>query len=709
MLKKVLWLLMLASPILLSQSFWERTEPYYGALNKMYFGNGDTVYGTQNSGFTRSTDKGLTWSTPVIVSYITDMAVSPNGNIFLTQNQFKISRSTNKGASWTVVGNGINETACNAVIVTAQGTVLAGTNSGVYRSTNNGDGWTKVAGAVHMGGDTSIAAFTSYDGVTLYALTRSNQTYPEKGFVFRSTDDGATWIKGSASLDSVTVFKAVTLSDGRIITKTNNAIRVTTDGGNSWGALGFYNEYIYDIAAGSGGEIYTTLGSSNDNILYKTTNNGSTWTPIETPYKSSGSVSTGKNGDIFIGQDQLYRSTDGGTTWKGIAVGYPNVTLMQESPKHELYFTAGGSAYQILYRSTDFGVTWKPINTGVVGIPIAGFYGDTIFVGDNYYTAKVYRSTNGGATFKSLSSNIGLGGYVNSILGTTSSLFISSSNGIYRSTDPTKSWEKVFSTGINSLKQSPNGTLFARREWSGDGMYRSTNGGTTWEPKMTGIPFTIVRSFDIAPNGDLIAGTENGIFRSTDNAENWVRIDTQSTIKPTFGVFVTFNKEGKIFAGGSKGNSDYGVFYSTNNGISWTYIENGHTTIDNQAKLLSLFAASDGHLFAGTNVGLFRSVEKTTTVKRVSSNLPLEFTVEQNYPNPFNPETKIRFHLKENGLTTLKIYDAIGREVTSLIDQHLSAGTYEVTFNAHALSSGVYIYRLQSGTKSVTKQMILMK
>lgn len=708
-MKKILtWLLL--PYVLCSQSFWERTEPYAGTLNKMYFGNGDTVYGTLNSGFTRSTNRGTTWSTPVIVSYVTDMAISPNGNIFLSQNQYKISRSTNKGASWTVVGTGINESSCGGVLVTAQGTVLAGTASGIYRSTNNGNNWTKVAGAAHMGADTTIAAFASYDGIALFALSRSNQTYPEKGYVFRSTDDGVTWIKGASSLDSVIIYKAVATADGKIIARTNNAVRVTTDGGNSWSAMGFYGKYISDVAIAQNGHVYVVLNSDDDNVVYKTTNNGISWLPMVTPYNNAGSIHVASNGDIFLGQDQLYRSTDNGTTWQALPLGYPTITLMQESPKHDLYFSVGGFAYQVLYRSTDFGLTWKPLKTGVVGIPVAGFFGDTIFVGDNYYPAKVYRSTDNGATFKSLSNNIGLGGYVNAILGTSfNTLLMATSNGIYRSVNPTKNWEKVFSTGIHSLKQSPNGMLFARREWSGDGIYRSIDSGTTWEKKMDGIPFTVVRSFDIAPNGDIVVGTENGIFRSTTNADSWVRIDTQKTIKPVFGVFVTINKEGKIFVGGSNNSSDYGVYYSENNGVSWTYIQNGYTSIDNQAKLQSLFVASDGHLFAGTSAGLFRSLQKTTSVKQVHAAELSNFRLEQNYPNPFNPSTMIRYQVPVYSHVSLKLYDAIGREIASLVNERQLAGNYEVPFDGKNLSSGVYFYKLQAEGFVQTRKMMLTK
>lgn len=86
-----------------------------------------------------------------------------------------------------------------------------------------------------------------------------------------------------------------------------------------------------------------------------------------------------------------------------------------------------------------------------------------------------------------------------------------------------------------------------------------------------------------------------------------------------------------------------------------------------------------------------------------------EFKLGQNYPNPFNPLTKIRFQLPSKEFVTLKIYDIIGREVKTLIDKEMEIGRYTVDFNAQALSSGVYFYRIQAGNFIDTKKIILLK
>jgi hypothetical protein len=85
------------------------------------------------------------------------------------------------------------------------------------------------------------------------------------------------------------------------------------------------------------------------------------------------------------------------------------------------------------------------------------------------------------------------------------------------------------------------------------------------------------------------------------------------------------------------------------------------------------------------------------------------FNLAQNYPNPFNPSTQIKYSIAEAGLVSVKIFDILGREVADLVNRQQSAGTYTVNFNAQNLSTGVYIYRIESGSFQATKKMMLMK
>ena len=88
---------------------------------------------------------------------------------------------------------------------------------------------------------------------------------------------------------------------------------------------------------------------------------------------------------------------------------------------------------------------------------------------------------------------------------------------------------------------------------------------------------------------------------------------------------------------------------------------------------------------------------------------PAVYSLEQNYPNPFNPLTTISFSIPSSGFTSIKVYDILGNEVATLVNEEKAAGNYEVNFNASNLSSGVYLYRLQAKDFTELKKMILLR
>ena len=96
-------------------------------------------------------------------------------------------------------------------------------------------------------------------------------------------------------------------------------------------------------------------------------------------------------------------------------------------------------------------------------------------------------------------------------------------------------------------------------------------------------------------------------------------------------------------------------------------------------------------------------------IQPISNEIPASFSLSQNYPNPFNPNTKIRFDVPKSEFITMKIFDALGRELTTLINEQLQPGTYEAEFNGASYPSGVYFYKIISGNNTETKKMILVK
>jgi len=119
----------------------------------------------------------------------------------------------------------------------------------------------------------------------------------------------------------------------------------------------------------------------------------------------------------------------------------------------------------------------------------------------------------------------------------------------------------------------------------------------------------------------------------------------------------------------------------------------------------SCFAVFEGPL----GVTAYSASGCPSPVSVENEELPLNYSLAQNYPNPFNPSTTISFEIPQSGIVKLVVYDMLGREVATLLNEEKTAGAYEVNFNMRNLASGIYFYTINAGSFTSTKKMILMK
>ena len=136
--------------------------------------------------------------------------------------------------------------------------------------------------------------------------------------------------------------------------------------------------------------------------------------------------------------------------------------------------------------------------------------------------------------------------------------------------------------------------------------------------------------------------------------------------------------------------------------ISYKVIEGEEWRMIEESRDLEILLQGKGEAEIPGDVTLFR-------LERVMTDLPNQFFLKQNHPNPFNPVTEIRYVIPEEGLVNLKIFNVLGEEVASLVNENQSQGNHTVIFNAEFLSSGVYIYRLEMGGNSSVKKCIILK
>jgi hypothetical protein len=96
-------------------------------------------------------------------------------------------------------------------------------------------------------------------------------------------------------------------------------------------------------------------------------------------------------------------------------------------------------------------------------------------------------------------------------------------------------------------------------------------------------------------------------------------------------------------------------------------------------------------------------------ITNLNTGVPKSYELHQNYPNPFNPVTKLRFDIPKSGHVSIVLYDVLGNEAARLVDENMNEGFYETEYNAEHLASGVYFYKLESGSYISVKKMILIK
>jgi hypothetical protein len=149
---------------------------------------------------------------------------------------------------------------------------------------------------------------------------------------------------------------------------------------------------------------------------------------------------------------------------------------------------------------------------------------------------------------------------------------------------------------------------------------------------------------------------------------------------------------------------------NSENWISLGFVDGNGTTSETH-----FYSFSDNNIEIGSYSYRLKQVDFTGTFRyyelndMVEVSTPFTYNLEQNYPNPFNPSTTISWQLKNDGLVSIKIFDQLGKEVATLVNEEKAAGSYEIEFNAASLASGVYYYRINAGTFVDTKKMILMK
>jgi hypothetical protein len=223
-----------------------------------------------------------------------------------------------------------------------------------------------------------------------------------------------------------------------------------------------------------------------------------------------------------------------------------------------------------------------------------------------------------------------------------------------------------------------------------NGWFQQTSGTTN---SLTGVSF-------IDANNGWTVGFSGTILRTTDGGENW--ISQASGINDDL-YRVSFTDANNGTAVGDSGI----ILRTTNGGTNWFSQVSGTTN--------GLFGVSFTDANNGTAVGYNGTILRTTDggasffEEKDIDEIPKAYYLSNNYPNPFNPSTKIKYSVPQTSQVQIKVFDVLGNEITTLVNEEKPTGTYELDWNAENLPSGVYFYQLRAGSFVETKKMVLMK
>lgn len=636
-------------------------------------------------------------------------------------------KSTNGGSSWTQKTNWYSESGAppyvhadhhaTVFLPGSSSTIFLGTDGGIYKSTNSGETWNHLNNGLYItqfyygavdpstskyyggtqdngtlkstGSSTWTEIFGGDGGATEIDFSNPNTVYVEyvNWAFFKSTNGGSTFNKAmngvpvgpnlyDGTTDRTLFITPYTMDPNDAATLVAGTYRIwrTTNSAGNWTAIssdltgdgsGSNGATISAVTVAAGNSAVIYAGTSNGRIQV-TTNTGSNWnlrnsglpnlyvTDIATEPNSPATAYVTFSG--FSSGQKIYKTTNSGTSWTNISGNLPNIPALSVvlNPSDAADIVIGTDLG--IFRSTNSGGSWVKQNTGLANVPV---YDLDYRSSDN----KIFAATHGRGMFSaSFSGGGGGGGNI---------LSLQYDDGV-----PTSGYFWGTAGQASANRMTP--TVAGSKVTSISFYITGTNGTTArYKPLLLGNTAN-------TPGSSLSTFS----FRTAASVPGWDEIDVSSlnvTVHSDFFVGMEYDGINK---------PSYG-YDPVDNGRAW----------DKQSTT-----------WAPWNETYFMraSVQTPASDVVIESTVPQEFYLEQNYPNPFNPSTVITYGLPKDQNVTLKIFDITGREVVTLVNNLLAAGTYTVSWNGKTSSgttaaSGTYIYRLQAGDYVRTMKMILQK
>lgn len=721
-------------------------------------------------GLFKSTNGGITWDNVIYLGDsvgVVDVVIDPNNpsKVFaaswerMRREDFikyggpktALYASTNSGVSWSVVNGGFPSNSSdlgrismdisksNPNIIYALTAYANGNSRGLYKSTDGGVSWTLKNSSVAYSSN-----YAWFNRICRVHPTNQEIVYCGGLDMMQSTNGGTNF---NFVNDSYVDHHALAFSlsnPNYVVIGNDGGIDHSTNGGAVWipsATLPISQFYAGEINPGNPEDI---LGGTQDNSTIRTVNGSlNNWQVI---YGGDGfyCLVDYQNPNKIYASSQyggLGRSTDGGNSFlsatSGLDLSYTNWMtpfVMDKNIPSTLYC----GTYRI-HRSTNSMQSWTPIspdlanghivNLGTITtVDVSKSNPNVIYCGTD--DANVWVTTNGGTDWTKI-----INGLPDRWV-TRVTIHPDSANVCY----VTLSGYKIDSTGAH--------------------IFRTSNFGNTWIPINGNLPDAPINDVIIDPldYNSLYIATDDGVFFTTNLGVSWgILADGIPATVPCHDL--TLDNATRKLVVWTHGRSAYKLILpdppvpvelssftaeliNSDVNLNWTtsseinnngfiverrlfgaeFIEIGFVKGSGTSTEIIKYSFADKNILPGKYSYRLRQVDyngsfEYSKIIDVELKDEIEFTLSQNYPNPFNPTTKIHYSIpsvtrslsKGDAYVKLKVYDNLGNEIATLVNEEKPAGTYEVEFNASQLSSGIYFYKIQAGNFTQTKKMLLLK
>lgn len=484
-------------------------------------------------------------------------------------------------------------------------------------------------------------------------------------------------------------------------------------------------------------------------------------------------VEKGNNNNVYFGAtNTIYRSTDRGETFQALGTQIPNSSrvkciILNETDPAIFVVAVESSPNDKIYKTTNSGQTWILTNDegqmSFFGIPVTKDPTNPEILYTMINT-NFKRSTDFGSTWINISSNFGPSSApcdIEVFKDTSIILIGDNTTGIFRSTDYGVTWSQTFSTSGEiptiAIDYSNPGVAWATRWGGGGGFLKSTDYGASW------IPINIFNNINMwGVHVNPFDGNEvytacyscNSTWRTKDGGLNWRQMSITSSNYQLFIVdsMTVFSAQGsglfKLYSPyfipveltsftASTMDNRVSLNWSTatelnNRGFEierassfktqlsngtlplqeWEiigFVEGKGTTTDRQDySFIDIPTEYGSYLYRLKQIDFDGTFEYSNEIE-IELTLPSDFELSQNYPNPFNPSTIISWKMAASDHVSIKVYDILGNDIATLVNEVKPAGIFQIEFDGSGLSSGTYFYKITSSNFTVIKKMSLIK